>query len=88
MTVNGNFTSSNTNLAESVEFLNHNSRSDMIFTSIAAFDVNGDNHLDIIFRILKREILQTKVRYPYTILQTTDQMIFKYGMEMVLETLV
>jgi hypothetical protein len=45
---NGNFTTSNTNLAESVEFLNHNSRSDMIFTSIAAFDVNGDNYLDII----------------------------------------
>ncbi|MDC1433914.1 hypothetical protein N8147_00005 [Flavobacteriaceae bacterium] len=44
----GNFTYSKSNLEESSLFLQNNSCTDMVFTYINLFDINGDDHLDIV----------------------------------------
>jgi hypothetical protein len=45
---NGNFTYSKSNLQESSLFLQNNSCTDMVFTFINLFDINGDDYLDVI----------------------------------------
>ena len=44
----GNFTYSKSNLEESSLFLQNNSCTDMVFTYINLFDINGDDYLDVI----------------------------------------